>query len=183
MQVYTIEPPGVVLDGADLGPDFAAPDGAESSGGRLVRALGEGALVLVRDHSGPSGSWHIRAAQPEARWDAMLAAQSIPNALDRILAAERVRARFPHRAPAGWRELARAERAGSGDPWGGPLCDRLGVLDEGAAVEIRRRGRLGGTPSVFVVTCRGGRVVSADPLALAAARRAAVREARPGRAV
>ena len=64
--------------------------------GRMVEAPGDGAMLLIRDQSGAHGSWHVRAAQPAERWDAMVAAEAIPNALDRILVQGRVRSRFPH---------------------------------------------------------------------------------------
>lgn len=139
--------------------------------GRLVEAPGGGgALILLRDHAGAFGAWHLRAAQPAERWDAMVATESIANALDRILAAERVRARFPHRAPVGWHEFA----SGTASPMienARARLDRYGYLEEGAAFEIRRRGRLDGTPAVFLVECRGGEVTVSDPRALAHARR------------
>jgi hypothetical protein len=137
---------------------------------RLVEAPGSGVLLLVEDQSGLFGSWHVRAAQPPERWDAMVATESIPNALDRILAAERVRARYPHRAPAGWYEFARGAR--------GPFTenarlriDLYGYLEEGAAFEIRRRGRLEGAPSVSLVECRNGEVTLSEPRLLALHRR------------
>lgn len=138
--------------------------------GRLVEAPGRGALLLLRDQSGVFGSWHLRAAQPAERWDAMVATESIPNALDRILAAERVRARFPHRAPVGWYEFAR----GTVSPMienARPRLDLYGYLEEGASFEIRRRGKLDGTPSVFVVECRNGDVNVYDPRLTALSRR------------
>jgi hypothetical protein len=138
--------------------------------GRLREAPGRGALLLLQDQSGPFGSWHLRAAQPSERWDAMLATESIPNALDRILAAERVRARFPHRAPVGWYEFARATATPVLEN-ARPRVDLYGYLEEGAGFEIRRRGRLEGTASVFLVSCRNGEVHVDDPRALALARR------------
>jgi len=138
--------------------------------GRLVEAPGRGALLLVRDQAGVFGSWHLRAAQPDERWDAMVATEAIPNALDRILAAERVRARYPHRAPVGWYEFARGTN--------GPVAenarlrvDLYGYLEEGASFEIRRRGRLEGTASVYVVECRNGEVIVTDPRVMALHRR------------
>ena len=106
----------------------------------------------------------------KARWDAMAATESIPNALDRLLAAERVRARYPHRAPAGWYEFARGAH--------GPVAEHVrlridlyGYLEEGAAFEIRRRGRLEGAASVSLVACRNGEVTLSDPRLLALHRR------------
>jgi hypothetical protein len=126
VKVYTIESPGHLVPGIAM-VDGGIDVGARSSGservlvpfdvrgtvrdGRLVEAPGRGALLLLRDQAGVFGSWHVRAAQPEERWDAMLAAEGIPNALDRILAAERVRARYPHRAPVGWYEFARGHES------------------------------------------------------------------------
>lgn len=139
-------------------------------GDRLVEAPGRGALLLVRDQSGAFGSWHLRAAQPAERWDAMASTEAIPNALDRILAAERVRARYPHRPPTGWYEFARG--AVSPLPENArPRLDLYGYLEEGASFEIRRRGRLDGTPAVFLVECRGGEIVVIDPRIQAHARR------------
>ena len=138
--------------------------------GRLVEAPGRGALLLLRDQSGAFGSWYLRAAQTAERWDAMVATEAIPNALDRILAAERVRARFPHRAPTGWYEFARGaltpvlENAR-------PRVDLYGYLEEGASFEIRRRGKLDGSAAVYLIECRGGDVVVHDPRMLALARR------------
>ncbi len=140
--------------------------------GRLVEAPGRGALLVVRDQAGLFGSWHLRAAQPPERWDAMVATESIPNALDRILAAERVRAKYPHRPAVGWYEFAR------GTPGTAPTADGArarvdlyGYLEEGASFEIRRRGRLEGTPAVLLVSCLDGEVTVRDPRALAVARR------------
>lgn len=138
--------------------------------GRLVEAPGRGALLFLRDQAGVFGSWHLRAAQPAERWDAMVATESIPNALERILAAERVRARFPHRAPVGWYEFAR----GTSEPIAENArlrVDLYGYLEEGASFEIRRRGRLEGTPSVFLVECRAGEVIVSDPRVMALHRR------------
>ncbi len=138
--------------------------------GRLVEAPGRGALLLLRDQSGVFGSWHLRAAHPAERWDAMVATESIPNALDRILAAERVRARFPHRAPVGWYEFARGTVSPITEN-ARPRIDLYGYLEEGASFEIRRRGKLDGTPSVFVVECRNGDVNVYDPRLAALSRR------------
>ncbi len=138
--------------------------------GRLFEAPGRGALVLLRDHAGAYGSWYLRAAHPDERWDAMVATESIPNALDRILAAERVRARFPAKAPVGWYEFARGALV-DGEVGTRPRVDVYGYLEEGAAVEIRRRGRLDGTPPALRVECRQGEVIVSDPRSLALARR------------
>lgn len=186
MRAYTIERPGRLVAGIPAadgavhvgarhldGKPLAVPvdPRATVADGRLTESPGRGALLLVRDQAGAFGSWHLRAAQPDERWDATVAAESIPNALDRILACERVRARFPHRAPSGWYEFARAlgEPASPGSRLPATL---YGYLEEGAAFELRRRGRLEGGPAVFVVACRGGEVVVSDPRADAVARRA-----------
>lgn len=138
--------------------------------GRLVEAPGRGALLLIRDQAGVFGSWHMRAAQPPERWDAMVATEAIPNALDRILAAERVRARYPHHAPVGWYEFARGTVAPIAEN-ARARVDVYGYLEEGASFEVRRRGRLDGTASVFLVECRNGEVVVSDPRLTAFARR------------
>ena len=185
MKAYTIECPGRLEAGipaqqnavvmgvrpSDHKP-LTVPIDARATvrDGRLVEAPGRGALLLVRDQAGVFGSWHLRAAQPDERWDAMVATEAIPNALDRILAAERVRARYPHRAPVGWYEFARGSN--------GPVAenarlrvDLYGYLEEGASFEIRRRGRLEGTASVYVVECRNGEVIVSDPRVMALHRR------------
>ncbi len=133
MKCYTIESPGVVEPGIPVGDGVIElgarpfdgkllripidPRGVVSDG-RLTEQPGRGALIVIRDHAGEYGSWHVRDGSCEERWDSMLAAEAIPNALD-----------------------------------------------------IRRRGRLNGTPSVFRVTCAGGAVVVTDPRADAEARR------------
>lgn len=185
MKAYTLECPGKLEAGiaADNGSivmgvrpmdhkPLAVPldPRATVEGGRLVEAPGRGALLLIRDQAGVFGSWHLRAAQPPERWDAMVATESIPNALDRILAAERVRARFPHRPPVGWYEFARGAAAPIAEN-ARARVDLYGYLEEGASFEIRRRGRLDGTPSVFLVECRGGEIAVHDPRMLALARR------------
>jgi len=137
--------------------------------GRLWDAPGRGALLLIRDQSGTFGSWHLRASQPRERWDAMVATEAIPNALDRILAAERVRVRYPHRAPVGWYEFARGTTTPIAEN-ARPRVDIYGYVEEGATFEIRRRGRLDGTPSVFTVECRNGDIIVEDPRAQALAR-------------
>ena len=184
MKAFTLECPGRVVAGIAL-TDGAIALGAHPvnskpvtipvdprarvEGGRLVEAPGKGVLVIIEPHAGPFGSWHLRAAQPAERWDAMIAAGRIPNALDRILAEERVRARFPHRQPVGWYEFARSAVPPQHD--GRPAGVRLyGYLGEGEAMELRRRGRLDGTPSVFRVACADGALVVSDPRALAEAR-------------
>jgi hypothetical protein len=194
MKVYTIENPGRVVRGIALHdgaihvgyhpihgkPVTIGPDArATVEDGRLVESPGKGALLLIEPHAGAFGSWHIRAAQPAERWDAMVAAGYIPNALDRILAQERVRARFPHRPPVGWYEFTRASQ-GTDDV--SARCIRLfGYLEEGAAFEIRRRGRLEGTPSVFRVACTSGTLMVSDPCAMAEQRRAASFASQGGR--
>lgn len=139
-------------------------------GGRMLETPGRGALLLVRDQAGPFGSWHFRAAQPIARWDAMVSAGKTANALDRILAEERVRARYPHRQPVGWYEFHRGLVEAPVDGNARPRFDVYGYLEEDASFEIRRRGKLQGTPSVLLVTCRGGAVLVSDPLTEALAR-------------
>lgn len=189
MKAYTIECPGRLVAGIALAngavslgvnPGTGRPvtalvdEGATVEAGRLVEAPGRGALLLVRDHAGVFGSWYIRGANPDERWDAMAAAELIPNALDRILAAERVRALHPQRAPTGWYEFARG--ASGPSPENARLrVDIYGYLEEGASFEIRRRGRLEGSPAVLHVSCAAGAVCVADPVAEAEARRA-----RPG---
>jgi hypothetical protein len=185
MKAYTLEVPGkceigiAVQNGAimvgmrpmDHKPILIPVDPrAVVRNGRMIDAPGRGALLLIRDQSGSFGSWHLRAAQPSERWDAMVATESIPNALDRILAAERVRMRYPHRPPAGWYEFARGAPSPT-DEATRARVDLYGYLEEGASFEIRRRGRLDGTPSVFLVDCRCGEVVVYDPRQLAFARR------------
>lgn len=184
MKAFTLESPGRVV------PGIALRDGAIHFGdhpatgkpvtipvdpratvddGRLVEAPGRGLLVVIEHHAGAFGTWHLRGAQPDERWDAMIAAGRIPNALDRILAEERVRARFPHRPPTGWYEFARAAVPPQHE--GRPAGARLyGYLEERAAAELRRRGRLDGTPAVFRVACVDGALVVSDPRALAEAR-------------
>jgi len=192
MKAYTIECPGRLSLGIkltegkiDLGARAAdrkavtvpVDPRATVTDGALVEAPGRGALVVLRDQAGVYGSWHLRDAQPDERWDAMVAVDSIPNALDRILAAERVRARYPHRAPVGWYEFARASQ----------ITDRVmvdarvpvtlyGYLEDGKAFEIRRRGRLEGSASVYLVSCRGDEVTVTDPR-VAALHRAQARRA------
>lgn len=184
MKVFTLESPGRVVAGIALrdraihfgdhpvhGKPVTIPvdPRATVEDGRLVEAPGRGALVVIEHHAGAFGMWHLRAAQPDERWDAMVAAERVPNALDRILAQERVRARFPHRAPVGWYEFARAAVPPLHD--GRPAGARLyGYLEERAAVELRRRGRIDGTPSVFRVACVDDALVVSDPRALAEAR-------------
>lgn len=185
MKAYTVESPGrcvpgIAVQGSAIVVGVRLMDHkplviqldprAVVQNGRLVEAPGRGALLLLKDQSGVFGSWHLRAAQPAERWDAMVATESIPNALDRILAAERVRARYPHRAPVGWYEFARGTS--------GPVAenarlrvDLYGYLEEGASFEIRRRGRLEGTASVFLVECRNGEVIITDPRVMALHRR------------
>lgn len=188
MNAFTIECPGRVVRGIALRPgsdgvDVGAANGAGDpalvrvdpratvEGGRLVGAPGRGALLLVRDHAGVFGSWHLRAAQPEERWNAMAEAEAIADALERIFAAERVRARYPHRAPSGWYEFARGTNGAPAENVR-PRVDLYGYLEEGASFEIRRRGRLDGTPAVLRVSCADGEVSVADPRAEAEARRA-----------
>ena len=185
MAAFTVERGGALRRGVPVtaagrvrfGNEGEAPEGpptdprADVQGGELVSAPGRGALLLFRDQAGEHGSWHLRDAQPEARWDAMVAAEAIPDALDRIFACERVRARYPHRAPVGWYEFARWTRGGG--EGGRPLADVYGYLSDGDAVELRRRGRLEGGPSVLRVACVGGEVVVSDPRAMAVERRRA----------
>lgn len=184
MRYFTIENPGRVVPGIAVtdghlaigirgadGTPLRVPIDARATvlDGRATAAAGIGAIVLLLDHSGAAEldcAWYLRAAQPDERWDAMLAAERIPNALDRILAQERVRARYPHRAPAGWYEFAR----GYHEPRQRARVNLFGYLERGASMEVRRRGRLEGTPSVLLVACRGDEVVVSDPRALALAR-------------
>lgn len=147
--------------------DPAACHGEGLAADRLVASPGAGALLLIRDQSGTFGSWHVRAAQPAERWDAMHATLAIPNALDRILATERVRARYPHGPPVGWYEFARGQTVVTGER---SAITLYGYLENGAAFEVRRRGRLDGTPSVFRVACSDGEVMVTDPRADAVAR-------------
>lgn len=185
MKCYTLEQPGALVPGIAVNGDkiivgskpvdgtpLGVPIDAKATvrDGRLIETPGQGALVLIRDHAGVYGSWHLRAAQPDARWDAMVAANAMPNALDRILAAERVRSRYPHRAPVGWYEFARATEAPPVDPNARLQVSIYGYLEDGGAFELRRRGRLDGTPSVFLVQCRDSQVTVSDPLAMALAR-------------
>jgi hypothetical protein len=185
MKAYTIECPGRIEVGipvqngavvlgvrpSDHKPLLVPIDArAIVQDGRLVEAPGRGALLLIRDQAGIFGSWHLRAAHPPERWDAMVATESIPNALDRILAAERVRARYPHRAPVGWYEFARGS-SGLVAENARLRVDLYGYLEEDASFEIRRRGRLEGTPSVFLVECRNGEVIVSDPRVMALRRR------------
>ncbi len=138
-------------------------------GGRLVSSPGRGALLFVCDHSGEHGSWHLRAAQPAERWDAMVATERIPNALDRILAQERVRYRYPHKAPVGWHEFARG--ISDFDPCVRVKTNVYGYIECGASFEIRRRGALRGTPSAYCVSCdQNGEVTVSDPREAALAR-------------
>lgn len=186
MKCYTLKQPGVLAAGiattdgkvnvgaklADGSPLLVPVDPrARLEGGLLMEVPGRGAMLLVCDHAGRFGSWHLRANQPDERWDGMLAAGAIPNALDRILACERVRARYPHRAPVGWYEFARGSEAQPITPNERLMVSLYGYMEEGAAFELRRRGNLEGTPSVFLVQCRNGNVTVSDPLALAVARR------------
>ena len=181
MRAYTIAG-GVLHDGIELidgavdcgtidnRPARAIVDpSAERRGDRLLSAPGRGALVLLTDHA--HVSWRIRAAQPAEWWDRMVATESIPNALDRILVQERVRSEMPHGAPVGWHELARGYGAAEGGGRG-PLTV-YAYVEDGASFEIRRRGRLDCTPSVFRVTCSGETVTVADPRAETLARLAA----------
>ncbi len=186
MKAYTLATGGVLHD------DIALTDGAIVLGarpmdrrhctvtadpratiadGRLVEQPGRGALVLIDDQSGAFGSWHVRAAQPDARYDAMARAEEIPNALDRILAAERVRAQYPHRPPVGWYEFARGTYSSTVEN-ARPALRVYGYIEEGEAFEIRRRGRLDGTPSVLRVACWEGAVTVSDPKAAAMRRKA-----------
>ena len=186
MKAYTIDCPGRISDGIELvggridvgarmgggEPVTIRPDArATVVDGRLVEAPGRGALLFIRDQAGAFGSWHLRDAQPDERWDAMAAADGIHNGLERILAMGRVRDKFPHRAPAAWQEFAR----GNLPPKEGVKSERLlvniyGYLQEGGAFEIRRRGRLDGTASVYRVECRDGSVCVTDPRVAALAR-------------
>ena len=191
MKAYTIECPGRLVPGivlTDGGIDVGARAGdgkvvrvpcdprATIDGSMLVASPGRGALVLLRDQAGVFGSWHLRAAQPDKRWDAMVTADAIPNALDRILAQERIRARYPHRAPIGWYEFARGATMPQPYAEGARMNATLyGYLEDGAAFEIRRRGRLEGTPSVYLVSCRGDEVTVTDPRAAAKMRAASRR--------
>lgn len=174
MSVYTIERGGVLVRGIALtngaidlgtrwdGKPLTIPLDPRTTvvDGRLVEAPGFGALLLLRDQSGDGGSWHVRAAQPTERWEAMVAAEAIPNALDRILAKERVRARFPHGPPVGWYEFARGQTTTTGER---PALALYGYCENDAAFEVRRRGRLDGAPAVFRVACKGGDVTVTVP--------------------
>lgn len=192
MKFYTIErggrvTPGVALvdgrirvcpAGVDDQPLWAPiqsqpiPLGARVEDGRVVEAPGVGAMLLLCNQAATFGSWHVRAAQPPERWDAMVAAESIPNALDRILAAERVRARYPHRAPVGWYEFARVNVTPEGAR---PQVFLYGYAEARASFEVRRRGRLDGEPSVLLVRCDDrSEVTVTDPRATAVARRGAL---------
>jgi hypothetical protein len=77
----------------------------------------------------------------------------------------------------GWYEFARASQ----------ITDRVmvdarvpvtlyGYLEDGKAFEIRRRGRLEGSASVYLVSCRGDEVTVTDPR-VAALHRAQARRA------
>ena len=184
MKAYTLECPGILVPGiavteggiamgarpVDHKP-FVIPVGPRAVivDGRLVEQPGRGVLLLLRDQSGAFGSSFPRAAFPDARWDALVANASIPNALDRILADERVTARHPTRAPIGWYEFARGTRAPIVEN-SRPALDLYGYLEEGASFEIRRRGKLNGTPAAFLVACRDGELVVSDPRAAAESR-------------
>jgi len=139
--------------------------------GRIVEVSGRGALIFLRDQAPRSGSWHLRGAHPAERWDALVATESIPNALDRILTEERVRARFPHRQPMGWYEFARGTSPTPFVENARPLLNVYGYLEEGAALEIRRHGKLDDTPAVSVIECRNGDLNVFDPRLAALARR------------
>lgn len=140
-------------------------------GGRLEHGFtGSGVQLLIIDQAGEFGSWHMRASHPDERWDAMVAIEAIKNTLDRVLASEKIRARYPHQATSGWVEFAR----GSWSPVAEnarPRVNVYGHLPEGGSFEIRRRGRARGEPAVLRVACVGGDVVVSDPLAEARARR------------
>lgn len=184
MKAYTIEN-GKVIDGIGLrdGIIFVGESGlyaerpvtvtldsrCEALGGRLVSSPGRGALLLIHDHSGEHGSWYVRASQPDTRWDAMVATERIPNALDRIIAAERVRSRYPHKAPIGWHEFSRGFV--TVDIGARKKVNVYGYIECGASFEIRRRGAICGTPSVYLVACDAdGTVTVADPREAALAR-------------
>lgn len=177
MKAYTIEN-GKAIDGIGLrdGVIFVGESGlyaerpvtvtldprCEAFGGRLVSSPGRGALLFIHDHAGEHGSWYVRASQPDARWDAMVATERIPNALDRILVAERVRSRYPHKAPIGWHEFSRGFV--TVDPVARKKVNVYGYIECGASFEIRRRGALRGTPSVYGVACDAdGNVAVTDP--------------------
>lgn len=187
MKAYTLENPGRLVPGIELtggridlgvctydGAPVMVPTDPRAAvvDGRLTTAPGRGALLLVRDHAPAQGSWHLRAAQPDERWDAMRAADAIPNAIDRILAAKRVRNRYPHHAPVGWYEFARGSLVPDGAADARPLVTLYGYLEDGSAFELRRRGRIGDTPGVFLVACRGDEVTVTDPREATAARAA-----------
>ena len=147
--------------------------------------------VVVCDHSGYRGGWHLRAARPEADWDKLVAraAAHCPPSGEGALAgghtvdgscplcdqlvgtvpttAEAMGVALPCKIVAqGFCAQGAAGRMG-----GGP--EYLLVLADGQAVEIVRSGRLYGAPSCVRLTNVGGELVATDPRKEAETRRAA----------
>lgn len=190
---YTIRSGGLLENGIEkvsgsircLSPEFEwriASIGAEGidsvfGDGKITGSVGEKALILLEDQSAEFGSWHIRNAAPEARWDEMLEAESIANALDRILRQEAIRSRYPHGSPVGWSEIGRGSE-GLSEGFRRLKVSVLGMLDRGASFEIRRRGSLKGSPSVLRVSCDEAGVVSVSGPRAEAISRAAKRNER-----
>lgn len=154
--------------------------GAVVSGGRLTESPGDGALVLIRDHSGIDGGWNLRAAHPAERWDDMLAAERIKDAIDRVTAAEAVRSKYPDVIPRGWTELSRHTRLEGGADSRRSRVVLYGHMAEGSSFELRMRrrpvelvyGLRVRAANVILVTCRRGDVLISDPAADAAMRAA-----------
>jgi hypothetical protein len=124
-------PPGAVVSDDDV---LTSCDGPPTS-----------VLVLIPDHSGFRGSWHLRDARTEAEWD------------------EVVGGAFVDERDFGGVVIARGECAQgiAGKMGGGP--EYLLRLDHGQAVEIVRQGRLYGRPSCIRLACVAGTVVQSIP--------------------
>lgn len=135
------------------------PAGATVVNDRLTDIPGEGAIVLICDHSGFRGGWQLTAPRTHNEW------VTIFNGGDK-----------PERRPHGLAVIAEGRRAqgDAGAMGGGP--EYLVRMRPGDSVEIVRSGRLYGDPTVIRIDCRDdGSVTATDARAEAETRVAAER--------
>jgi hypothetical protein len=171
------------------------PAGGVVEGGRLVSCLGRdneplSAVVLIEDHSGFRGGWHLRDPRTSGEWGVLLRRQDahavdadgrlIEGHINSGLApggscpgCDRDVGPVPSDRPPTWRTVAEGYSAqgDAGRMGGGPVY--LAVLRDGEAVEIVRSGRLYGAPATVKVANVGGKVVTSFPRQEAEAARAA----------
>lgn len=116
-------------------------------------------VLVIKDHSGFRGSWHLRGARSLEEWDDIVAERRGDSYSPERDMWNKNHPEKPHGCriiSEGWKAQGAAGYAG-----GGP--EYLLIIPNGVTVEIVRTGRLYGAPSAIRIENNNGILTSSDP--------------------